>query len=300
MVWAHAEHSDSSIRVVTSWCGTGRGSEESRGGYPCTLVTVSVFEAIALDLREELIEYYRVSGERLSAAAWHNTLETNSGFVERRAAPLLAMYFRHSGRRTLRGVRVVDLGCGFGALAVYFAAHGASVRGIDPNGARLSVGRNVARAHGLDVELVQGRMEALEFEDAEFDLAVQNNSFCYLVDWGQRARGLAETRRVLRPGGHLLQRNPNRLTPLDQFTGLPGLNLLSPGLADRVARLGGRHRSHVRLLTTAGARRELRRAGFASIRSVSSPSSRWPAAARWLARYQHVLAVRPAGRRHEA
>jgi SAM-dependent methyltransferase len=260
-------------------------------------VTVTPFAPIAVTLRQELLEYYRISGERLPAASWHNTLETNSGFVERRTDPLLDLYFRFSGRRTLRGVRVADLGCGFGALALYFAAHGASVRGIDPNGARLQVGQRVAEQHGLDVSLAAGRMEDLAFDDGQFDLAIQNNSFCYIVDWGDRRRALGETRRILRPEGHLLARNPNRLTPFDQFTGLPGVNLLGPRAADRTSRLLGRPRSKVRLLTTGSARRELRRAGFVDVHAVASPSSRWPSAVGWLARYQHLMARRPAGRR---
>src|SRR4051812_20487130 len=91
--------------------------------------------------RPEAIEDHRLSGERLPAASWHNTLETNSGFVERRADPLIELLTRHGGPESLKGKRVADLGCGFGALSVFFAAHGAVVRGIDPNGNRLVVGR---------------------------------------------------------------------------------------------------------------------------------------------------------------
>ena len=42
------------------------------------------------------------------------------------------------------------------------------------------------------------------------------------------AIALRETHRVLRPGGSLIVRNPNRWHPLDQFTGLPLLQLLPP------------------------------------------------------------------------
>ena len=66
-------------------------------------------------------------------------------------------------------------------LSLYFAARGATVIGIDPIGSRLEVGRAVAAEHGLRAEFETGRMEALELDDASFDLAVQNNSLCYIV-----------------------------------------------------------------------------------------------------------------------
>jgi len=250
------------------------------------------FEAIAASLREAMVEYYRTSGERLGAAAWHNTLETNSSFVERRAGPLLELYIRHSGRRSLRGVRVADLGCGFGALALYFAMHGAVVDGIDPNAPRLAVGREVAARHGLAVHLAAGRMQTIDLEDGRYDLAIQNNSFCYLVGWGDRSRALRETHRILRDGGLLISRNPNRLALVDQFTGIPALNWLSPAAADCAARMLGRHRSHVRMLSDRAARRELRRAGFADVRSVVPFGSRWPRGLSRIAGYQHLVAVR--------
>ena len=260
-------------------------------------MTAPDFATIVDSLRQELIEYYRTSGERLAAASWHNTLETNSGFVERRADPLLELLARGGGPESLEGLRVADLGCGFGALAVFFAAHGAVVRGIDPNANRLVVGRNVARRHGLDVELQPGRMEAVPLDDGDFDLVVENNSLCYVVEREDRARALGETWRILRPHGHVLVRNPNRLALLDQFTGLPGVHMLPPSGADRAARMVGRSRSRVRLLSNRGARAELRRAGFVSVRALPSPDSKWPGPAHRFARYQHLVAQRPAGPR---
>jgi 2-polyprenyl-3-methyl-5-hydroxy-6-metoxy-1,4-benzoquinol methylase len=257
-------------------------------------MTSSPFEPVEASLRRELVEYYRESGERLTVGSWHVTLETNSVLVERRAEPLLEMLCRELDRPTLRGLRVIDLGCGFGALAVYFASHGASVRGIDPNGRRIVVGQRVAAFHGLDVQLGVGRMEGIESDDARFDLAIQNNSLCYVVDPRDRIRALMEARRVLRPGGLLLIRNPNRLAPVDQFTGLPLLHLLPPGGAQRTARLLRRNRSNVRLLSNHGAVAEVRRAGFERVRAVSSPASSWPGWLQRFARYQHVMAMRPA------
>ena len=72
-------------------------------------------------------------------------------------------------------------------------------------------------------------------------------------------------RRPHRPGAWLAVRNPNRLHPRDQFTGLPLLPLLTPALAQRVGGAQG-HRSQVRLTSPPGAMWELRRAGFTHVR----------------------------------
>jgi len=251
------------------------------------------FTPIADSLRRQVLGFYRERGESLSDAAGLNTLETNSGFVERRAIPLLEMLSSMADLDTIDGLRVLDLGCGFGALSVFFAAQGADVTGVDPNEARLAVGRAVAAEHGLSVELRRGRMEALELPAGSFDLAVQNNSLCYIVPRQERRAALEETRRVLRPGGFLIVRNPNRWHPLDQFSGLPLLQLLPPRAASRMAKRLGRARSTVRLTSPLEARRELKAAGLVGVRHLATPSSRWPAFTKPIARYQHLLARRP-------
>lgn len=249
---------------------------------------------MANTLRVAVIEYYRRTGERLDPPAWLNTLETNSGHVVRRGGPMVEMLCDRTGLASLHGLRLLDAGCGFGALAVYFAARGAEVVGIDPSSRRLDVGREAAAAHGLPVTLLRGRMEALEFPDRSFDVVVMNNSLCYVVERQARAAAIREARRVLRPGGRLLIRNPSRLVLRDQFSGLPLIHLLPPAAARRVFATVGRDRSHVRMRTAGGARRELRRGGFAEVELLRSPASRVPFGLHRLAHYQHVIGVRPA------
>jgi ubiquinone/menaquinone biosynthesis C-methylase UbiE len=256
-------------------------------------MTTRDFTPIADSLRTNVLSFYEDRGESLDGAAGVNTLETNSGYVERRATPLLETLRQVTGRDSIVGQRLIDLGCGFGALAVFFAGQGAIVTGIDPIADRLQVGRAVAAEHDLPVEFSQGRMEELEFADESFDLAIQNNSLCYITDREGRRSALEETLRVLKPGGYVVIRNPNRWHPRDQFTGLPLISLLPAETATKLSARLGRPRSEVRLVSPLEAKRELRRAGFTDVILAASPASRWPEFMKPIARYQHLVARRP-------
>ena len=251
------------------------------------------FGPVAESLREEVLRWYARHGKPVEGAAGQITLETNSGYVERRGAPLLTMLAERLGARPLEGASLVDLGCGFGALSLYFALHGAQVTALDRNVSRFEVGTEVARRHGLSVRFVEGRMERLPLSDGEFDLAVQNNSLCYVTGRRERALALAEALRVLRPGGVLIGRNPNRWYPIDQFTGLPLVHLLPPGRAAALSARLGRERSVAVAVSPLRLRRELRHAGFEQVVQHGFVASDRPDALRALARYHHLSARRP-------
>jgi 2-polyprenyl-3-methyl-5-hydroxy-6-metoxy-1,4-benzoquinol methylase len=252
------------------------------------------FDTIAATLREEVLAHCERNGVELSGRDGWNTLETNSGFAERRGAPLAGMASARLGVRSLDGLNVADLGCGFGALSVFFAFHGARVVGIDLNRRRLEVGRRVAERHGLAVELHRQSMEAPRIAEESVDLVVMNNSLCYLAEPGAQVEALRAARRLLAPGGAIVIRNPNRLHPVDQFSGIPLLGLLAPDEAVRVAARLGRARSRCRLISPRTACRELREAGFvgaihhaAATGGLLRPSV--------VARYSHFSALRPLG-----
>ncbi len=246
------------------------------------------FAAIAHDLRDGLIEHYERRRESLDTAAGLVTLDTNSMLAARRGRLLLRL-LAEDGAGSIAGRRVLDLGAGFGALALYCAHLGAEVVAVDPNGQRLAVSLEIAERRGLAVSPVIAHAQSLPLADASVDLVIANNSLCYIVERDAHRLALSEMLRVLRPGGRLIVRNPNRLHPRDPFTGLPLLGLLAPGAADRAFGAIGRHRSHVRLYSPGGAVRLLRRAGFSQVRWRGQPGHRRSR----IAAYHHVLARRP-------
>jgi ubiquinone/menaquinone biosynthesis C-methylase UbiE len=90
--------------------------------------------------------------------------------------------------------RTLDLGCGTGRNLPLLA--GTRSIGLDPSWSSL----RRARRRAAGVALVQGSAEALPFRDGVFDTVVSGLVLCSVPD---PARGLAEVRRVLRPGGTL-------------------------------------------------------------------------------------------------
>lgn len=101
----------------------------------------------------------------------------------------------------LPGRRVLDAGCGDGALACAAASRGAEVTGIDADPAMLAAARSRAATAGLRATFSEGRIERLPFPDASFDVVVAVTVLCFVADAGGAVREMA---RVLRPGGRLV------------------------------------------------------------------------------------------------
>jgi SAM-dependent methyltransferase len=134
-------------------------------------------------------------------------------------------------------------------------------------------------------------MDAIDLGEERFDVAVMNNSFCYVVDPAKRCAALDRTLRALRPGGVLVLREPKRLRVRDQFTGIPLLGLVPPRVAMGVSRILRLGRSDVRLLWGHAAKRELRVAGFVEVEiTPTTGHTFFPTA---LSGYQHLVARRP-------
>lgn len=100
--------------------------------------------------------------------------------------------------------RVLDVGCGTGNLLRLMSDAGARADryvGIDPAREMLRMAAEKLRASSVRGALTAAPAQALPFADGAFDTAVSAST---LHDWPDPRAGLAEVRRVLRPGGTLL------------------------------------------------------------------------------------------------
>ncbi|HET6965286.1 MAG TPA: class I SAM-dependent methyltransferase [Acidimicrobiales bacterium] len=104
------------------------------------------------------------------------------------------------------GRRLLDVGCGTGTLAILAArlgGSGAQVSGIDPAPRQIARAQAKARRAGLDIDFRQGMIENLPFDEASVDVVTSTLMMHHLPD-DLKAKGLAEIRRVLKPGGRVV------------------------------------------------------------------------------------------------
>lgn len=111
-----------------------------------------------------------------------------ASFVPALGAPVLSLLAPQPGER------ILDLGCGDGALTAQIAAAGADVLGVDASPDMLAA----SRARGLTVAPADG--QALGFA-AEFDAVFSNAALHWMTDQRAVLDGVA---RALRPGGRFV------------------------------------------------------------------------------------------------
>ena len=92
------------------------------------------------------------------------------------------------------GQRVLDVGCGPGALIAELVERGADVSGVDPSPQFVAAVRDRYPA----VEVRQATAEQLPFEDGSFDAALAQLVVHFMAD---PVRGISEMGRVTRAGG---------------------------------------------------------------------------------------------------
>jgi ubiquinone/menaquinone biosynthesis C-methylase UbiE len=97
--------------------------------------------------------------------------------------------------------KVLDVGCGTGAMGLLFAEMGHQVTAVDLSEAMISKAREKADAQKLSIELQTGDAEHLPFSDGSFDVVVNRHLLWTLP---HPATALKEWHRVLKSGGVVL------------------------------------------------------------------------------------------------
>lgn len=114
--------------------------------------------------------------------------QRNAGFVAELGLPVVEWLAPRPGER------VLDLGCGDGALTEKLAALGCRVVGVDASAEQIAA----ARGRGLDARVMDGG--ELGFE-TEFDAVFSNAALHWMRE---PAKVIAGVRRALRPGGRFV------------------------------------------------------------------------------------------------
>lgn len=102
------------------------------------------------------------------------------------------------------GLRVLDVACGTGNLAIPAARAGATVTGVDIAPNLVEQARERAKAEGVRAQFDEGDAEELPYKDGSFDLVLT----MFGAMFGPRPERVAvELTRVCRPGGRIVMAN---------------------------------------------------------------------------------------------
>jgi SAM-dependent methyltransferase len=99
------------------------------------------------------------------------------------------------------GLRVLDIGCGDGELAVELGKRGARAVGTDASAEMIAAAKARAKPHNANITFQVATAEHLPFSAGQFDLVTAITVLCFVDD---AAPVFHEIARVLRPGGRLI------------------------------------------------------------------------------------------------
>jgi predicted O-methyltransferase YrrM len=241
------------------------------------LPTETSFAEVLPLLERAATEVWRAGGNDPTAEPARSNIEYNSVSVPTRASAV-ARFLAAAYGEDSEGMRILDIGCGFGGIALWFltAGRARAVTGYEPSASYVRALESVISELGLTgIAIEQRTFEELGAGDDVFDLAI-------MIDLFSDDRISLELERLLEvmvPGAFLLIRGRNRMfdrPPVRaDMSYLPGLHLLPRDLGRKVAAvLGGETRTaDLRLLSALDLTSALTRAGFTDLRLYTDPAS---------------------------
>ena len=96
--------------------------------------------------------------------------------------------------------RVLDLGCGNGRHAIYFAREGFDASGIDISATAIDWAKDWAMREGLQIDFRVGDITQLPYPDASFDVIVSHGVLDH-VPMKDARLAVSEAARIMRPAG---------------------------------------------------------------------------------------------------
>lgn len=100
------------------------------------------------------------------------------------------------------GSRILDVGCGYGRIAVPLALAGHRVSGLDLSETMIRAAQTGAEAAGVPIAFVVGSMTEMPYADSSFDSVLCLwSAFHELLHETEQEQALREMWRVLAPGG---------------------------------------------------------------------------------------------------
>jgi 2-polyprenyl-6-hydroxyphenyl methylase / 3-demethylubiquinone-9 3-methyltransferase len=126
--------------------------------------------------------------------------------------PVRLDYIRQAGCRqfgvdSLKGLRILDIGCGAGVLCEPLARLGADVAGVEPGESNIVMARRHAREAGLTIDYRCTTAEALADAGERFDIVLAMEVVEHVAD---APAFLARCAELVKPGGLMIMTTINR------------------------------------------------------------------------------------------
>ena len=116
------------------------------------------------------------------------------------------LILKHSSQKTLKGLKVLDIGCGGGLVSVPIYNMGANVTGLDASENNIKTAKAYAKRKDLDIKFVHSEIENLKSRE-KFDIILALEIVEHVADY---QLFLSQAVKHLKPGGLIIISTINR------------------------------------------------------------------------------------------